>query len=121
MELKTKVTGAVVLTDELTSFLQKKAGKLEVFVKEDTAAIAEIEVGTTSAGQRTGDVYRAEVHVTFTGGDVYAEATRDTLHKAIDESFKEARRELRKGKSKNRDMVRRGAAEVKHFFQNLGK
>jgi len=121
MELKTKTTGAVVLTEELSEFLVKKAAKLEVFLKKDPAAIVEIEVGTTSGGQRTGDVYRAEVHATFTGGDAYAEAVADTLHKAADQAFGEARRELRKTKSKNRDMVRRGAASVKEFFRNFGK
>lgn len=121
METKIKATGAILLAEELNQFLMKKAGKLEVFVKNDPAAIAEIEVGTTSAGQKTGDVYRAEVHVTFTGGDAYAKATADTLHKAIDMAFGEARRELRKKKSKERDMVRQGAAQVKEFFRNFGK
>jgi len=121
MELKTKTTGAILLTEELSEFLIKKAGKLEVFLKDDPAAIVEIEVGTTSNGQRTGDVYRGEVHVTFAGGDAYAEAVADTLHKAADQAFAEVRRELRKMKSKHRDMVRRGAGKVKDFFRNFGK
>ena len=121
MEIKTKVAGAVVMTDELASFLDQKIKKLEVFVKEDPTAICEVEVCTTSAGQRTGDVYRAEVHMTFTGGDVYAESIAATLHRAIDATVKEARRELRKKRTKNRDMVRKGAANVKEFFRNFGK
>lgn len=121
METKIKVTGAVMLTDELREFIEKKIEKLALFLKNDPAAIAEVEVGTTSAGQRTGDVYRAEVHMTFTGGDVYAEAVRGTLHAAFDKAASEARRELRRKMSKNRDLMRHGASQVKDFFRNFGK
>lgn len=121
MQLKIKVSGAVILTEELRAFVEKKAQKLEVFVRGDESAIAEVEMGTTSAGQRTGDVYRGEVHLTFAGGDAYAEAVRDTLHGALDQAIAEARREVRKKMSKNRDLVRRGAASVKEFFRNFGK
>ena len=121
MELKIKATGAVILTEELQAFVDKKAEKLGVFLQDDPTAIIEIEVGTTSAGQRTGDVYRGEVHATFTGGDVYAEAVQGTLHGAIDQAFGEARRKLRKDRGKHRDLMRRGAAQVKGFFRNFGK
>lgn len=121
METKVKVTGAVILTEELRAFIEKKTEKLAVFVKDDPAAIVEVEVGTTSSGQRTGDVYRGEVHVTFTGGDAYAESVQNTLHSALDKAVAEARRGLRKAKGKNRDLVRRGASRVKDFFRSFGK
>ncbi|MFQ5541114.1 MAG: ribosome hibernation-promoting factor, HPF/YfiA family [Candidatus Paceibacteria bacterium] len=121
MELKIKVTGAVMLTDELRAHIEKKVQKLRVFLKNDSTAIVEIEVGTTSTGQRTGDVFRGEVHATWGGQDAYAEAVHATLHGALDEAVKEARRELRKRKGKNRDLMRRGAVQVKEFFRNFGK
>jgi len=121
MDTKIKVTGSVILTDELQSFIGKKVEKLGVFLKGDSTALAAIEVGTTSAGQRTGDVFRGEIHLTFTGGNLYAEAVHSTLHGAIDATVGEMRRELRKVKTKNRDMVRRGASQVKKFFQEFGK
>ena len=121
METKVKVTGSVILSDELSAYIEKKVEKLAVFLKKDPAAICEVEVGTTSAGQRTGDVYRGEVHVTFTGGDAYAEAVAGNLPAAFDQAVMEARRELKKAKGKNRDLVRRGAGQVKDFFRNFGK
>lgn len=121
MELKIKATGAVVLSEELSSYIDKKFQKAAVFVRKDSAALAEVEVGTTSAGQRTGDVYRAEAHITFSGGDAYADATAATLHAAIDKTVSEVLRELKKKKGKDRDMVRKGAAEVKRFFRQFGK
>lgn len=121
METKVKATGSVMLTEELSSHIEKKIKKIAVFLKNDPTAIAEVEVGTTSNGQRTGDVYRGEVHVTFTGGDAYAEATHNTMHGAIDRAVAEARRELRKSKEKHRTLVKRGGAKVKDFFRNFGK
>jgi len=121
MELKIKVTGSVILTEELQSYIEKKVEKLAVFLKNDSTAITEIEAGTTSSGQRTGDVFRGEVHTTFAGGDVYAEAVQGTLHGALDQAIGEARRKLKKGKSKDRDLVRKGATQVKTFFRNFGK
>ncbi|MEK7613838.1 MAG: ribosome-associated translation inhibitor RaiA [Patescibacteria group bacterium] len=121
MEIKIKTTGSVVMTDELRAFIEKKLEKVSIFVRKDDAAIVEVEVGTTSAGQRTGDVYRAEAHITFSGGDVYADAITNTLHGAIDRAVSEARRELKKKKGKDRDMVRKGASEVKKFFRTFGK
>ncbi len=121
MEVKIKTGGAVVMSEELSAFIAHKTEKIAVFLKQDSSALCEIDVGTTSAGQRTGDVYRAEFHVTFAGGDAYAEATEATLHKAIDRAAGEVRREIRKRKGKERDLVRQGAAEVKRFFRTFGK
>jgi len=121
METKIKVTGAVILTDELNTFVERKVGKLGMFLKKDPTALAHIEIGTTSAGQRIGDVFRGEIHLTFAGGDLYAEAVHNTLHGAVEKTVAEMRRELRKIKDKNRDLTRRGASEIKDFFRNFGK
>lgn len=114
-------SGAVVLTDELKKFIEEKLRKLEVLLDSaDTTAMADVEVSTTAGGQRTGDIFRAEINLQFSGGMVRAEATRDTLHAALDEAVGEARRELRKSKGKRRDLMRRGAAQVKDFFRRFG-
>lgn len=117
--VKIKTTGAVVLTDELTAFINEKARKLAKLIGEnDTTALIEVEVESLP-NSRLGGSYRAEITATFTGGMARAEAKRETLHAAIDEAVGEARRELRRSRGKHRDLVRRGAAEVKEFFRNL--
>lgn len=121
MEVKTKLTGSIVMSEELRSYLDKKIEKLAVFVKNDPTAICEVELSSTSSGHRTGDVYRAEVHMTFAGGDVYADATGATLHASLDTTVSEARRELKKKKGKHQDLMRKGASDVKRFFRSFGK
>lgn len=121
MKTKIKITGSVVLTEELDSYIHKKIEKLALLIKNDSTTLCDVEVGTTTAGKRSGDVYRAEIHLTYTGGDVYVEAITDTLHGAIDEATDEARQKLAKDKDKERDMMRRTASELKSFFRNFGK
>ena len=109
-----------MLTPEIKAFAESKIAKLEKFVGDDTTALTEVELSTTAGGQRTGDVYRAEINMQFTGGFARAEASRETLHAALDEAIEEIKRELRRTKSKRRDLMRRGAAQVKNFFRRFG-
>lgn len=119
MEIKIKGTGSVMLTDELQALIEKKIQKIQKLMpKDDTTALVEVEVGTTSAGQRTGDVYRAEFNVTFDGNHLArSEAIRDTLQSAIDEAIQNVRREIRKTKGRERSLFLRGAARAKELFR----
>ena len=109
-----------MLTDEVRSFVEDKVGKLQKILNQnDTTLMTDVEIGTVS-GSRTGDLFRAELNITFAGGGVRAEASRETLHAAIDEAVAEARGEIRRTRTKHRDLIRRGAASVKEFFKRFG-
>jgi len=117
MNIKIKATGAVMLTSELRSFVEEKVKKLEKLLDpSDQTVLAEVEVGSVSQS-RTGDSFRAEINLTFVGGFVRAEATRETLHVAIDAAVDEAQREIRRARTKHRDLIRRGSARVKDLFR----
>lgn len=112
-----KATGAVLLTDEVRAYVEEKVRKIEkVSDAEDTSARIDVELETTG-GARTGQEYRAEINFKFAGGFARAEATAETLHGAIDTVVEEVRREVRRTRTKHRDLVRRGAARVKDFFR----
>lgn len=112
-----KATGAVVLTDELKAYVEEKLKKLEKVVDQnDTTMRADIELATTS-GARTGEQFRAEINFCTEGKCLRAEATRDNLHVAYDEAVEEVRREIRKVRTKHRDLLRRGAARVKDLYR----
>lgn len=112
-----KATGAVMLTDEIQTYVEEKFLKIEKLIPEsDTSARADVELGTTG-GSRTGEQFRAEINLKVAGAFHRAEATRETLHTAIDEVVEEVRGEVRKSVTKHRDLVRRGAARVKDIFR----
>lgn len=115
-----KVTGAVLLTDEVRAYVEDKVRKIEkVSDQSDTSSRIDVELGTTG-GARTGEQFRAEINFTFAGGFARAEATAGTLHAAIDTVVEEVRREVRRKRTKHRDLLRRGAARVKDIFRYWG-
>ena len=121
MELKIKATGAVVLTDELKDFVTEKLSKVGTLLAEDPTALAEVELATTAGGARTGDVFRAEINISFSNTLARAEAVKDTLHGALDRAVAEVWREVKKSRGKHRSLARQGAAHVKNFFDQFGK
>lgn len=121
MEIKIMASGSVVLTPELKQTIENKIEKVSMLLKADPAAMIDVEVGTTAGGQRTGDIFRAEINVQLTGGMVRAEAVRSTIHSALDEAVAEARREVRKRREKKRDLMRDGASKIKDFFRRFGR
>ena len=109
-----------MLTEEVRSIVSEKMERLEKLLDQnDTTTMAEVELGSVS-NSRTGALFRCEINVTFSGKLVRAEASRETLHTAIDEAVGEARREIRKLRTKHRDLIRRGAGKVKDFFRYFG-
>ncbi|MBV9349205.1 MAG: ribosome-associated translation inhibitor RaiA [Patescibacteria group bacterium] len=121
MEIVIKTRGSVILTDEMRTFADHKVRKLEKFISPgDTTALADVELASVSKS-RTGDLFRAEINLSFAGGFIRAEASRETLHAAIDKAVSEARREMRVFRTKHRDLMRRGAAKVKKLFRRFQK
>lgn len=112
-----KATGAIMLTSELREFIDEKLKKIEKLLDpKDSMVRADVEVGTTG-GSRTGEQFRAEINLHWSGGFVRAEATRDSMHPAIDEAVEEVRTELNKKITKHRSLARRSATHVKNIYK----
>ena len=121
IRINIKATGSVMLTGEVRGFVEEKVGKLgKLLDPSDQTILAEVEVGSVSQS-RTGDSYRAEINLTFAGGFVRAEATRETLHTALDAAVDDAQREIRHTRTKHRDLMRRGAAKFKDFLRYFNR
>jgi ribosomal subunit interface protein len=119
MRITTKTTGAVALTGELRTFVEEKIEKLgKLLDPKDTTVLAEVELESISQS-KTGDLFRAEINLTFAGGFARAEASGETLHAAIDTAVAEAKREVQHVRVKRRNLIRRGAAKVKDFLRRF--
>ncbi len=116
MPLTLKGTGAVLITDDVQEYVDRKVEKISLMLATDESAHAEVELATTG-GARTGEQFRAEFNVSFAGGFVRAEATCQTLHAAIDQAGDEARAEVKKHRTKHRDLIRKGSAKIKDFVR----
>lgn len=110
------------LSDSIYQYINKKIGELEKLVQnvgEDSDAgkptvEAWVEVGLITKGQRSGDIYRAEVQIKLPGvSGVRAEAKEWDLHQAIDTVKDELQRQLKRYKNKQDAKYKRGARHAK--------
>jgi ribosomal subunit interface protein len=113
-----KTTGAVMLTDELRSFVEEKLEHVAKLLNpEDTTARVDVELASIPGGRSAS--FRAEFNLFFDGGFARAEAKRETLHTSVDAAIEELRREVKRTLTKRRDLVRRGAAKIKDMFRGF--
>ena len=83
------------LTDAIRAFVQEKMDSLDAKTKRFGEVVrAEVEVGMTSQHHKSGEIYRAEVHVRLPGKVVYVESTDKDLYTAILTAKKEAERQI---------------------------
>lgn len=117
MNINIKATG-IELTPELTEYVHKKIGSVEKYFSNKSADIvAQVEVGRSSEHHKTGEIYRAEVHITGDGLDLYAVAQKEDIFASIDIVKDEIMREARRTKGKESTLARRGGA----MFKNMAK
>lgn len=96
------------LTAAIKSYVEKKIGGLEKFLKhvDPSAVDCRVEVGKMTEHHRKGPYFRAEVNLRMPGRSFYAEAKDEDLYAAIDAVHDEVRRELvtfkEKAMAKNR-------------------
>lgn len=115
-----KATG-IELTPAIRDYFTKKVALLEKLVPpEDESVAADLEVGKTTAHHQSGDVFRAEINLHAYGEILRAEAVREDLYAAIDETKDEMADILRKKKKKNNTLRRKGGAWIKKILRGMG-
>lgn len=107
------------LTDAIRDYIEKKLASVEEKLIERPDALAQVEVGKTSAHHATGDIFRAETVLELHDGKpkVVAVAERDDLFAAIDGMKDTLERELVERKNKSRTLWRKGAGIVKDLLR----
>lgn len=107
------------LSDELRDFINEKLSSLEKYVpeKEGREILAEVCVGKTTNHHQKGDIYKAEIIISFDGEVHRIQEERDYVHVAIDEAKDEMERHLRRAKNKKRNIFRKGGAMAKRFLK----
>ncbi len=118
MKINLKATG-IELTPAISSYVEKKILPVEKFIAKSDEAIVNVEVGKTSDHHKGGDIFRAEVHITGPGLDIYAVTKMDDLYAAIDVVKDEVMRTAVQLKDKRQTLTRKGAELMKNVMKGL--
>lgn len=118
LNLNTKATN-ISLTPSISEYVEKKVGMLEKFFRNADEVLVNIEVGKTTRHHKSGDIFRAEIHIQSAGEEFYATVDKDDLYAAIDEVKDEMARELSSKRKKAMRLLRKGGARIKEFIKGF--
>lgn len=117
MKINIKAT-AIELTPAITDYVHNKLSTLEKYITNEDA-VAQVEVGKTTEHHKSGEIYKAEVHINGAGLDLYAMTEGHDLYAAIDMVKDEIVRNATELKSKRESLSRRGGRMVKDMMKGL--
>ena len=118
MNTNIKVTG-IELTPAISDYANKKIVSIEKYLHNHDNALAMVEIGKITQHHRHGDVFRAEIHITGAGNDLYVAVEKEDLYAAIDLMKDEIIESITKGKDKNQTRSRRGAQVIKYMMKGI--
>lgn len=119
MKINIKATG-IELTPAIASYVDKKVSHIEKYLeKNNEGVIALVEVGKSTRHHKAGNVFRAEVHLTGLGLDLYAVSEMEDLYAAIDVVKDEIVHNIVQSKGKKETLARRGAKIMKSIMKGI--
>ncbi|OGZ28852.1 MAG: ribosomal subunit interface protein [Candidatus Nealsonbacteria bacterium RIFOXYD1_FULL_39_11] len=118
MKINTKATG-ISLTPAITEYIEKKINMLDKFFRSADEVLVNVEVGRTTKHHKSGDIFRAEIHITANGQEYYSVAETEDLYAAIDEVKDEIVYKLSSKRKKAIHLFRRGGAQIKNLLKGI--
>src|SRR3989344_2603276 len=115
MKINIKVTN-IELTPAISAYAEKKVRTLEKFL-DNSDTVIQVEVGKSTQHHKSGEVFRAEVHLVAPGLDLYAVSDQTDLYAAIDLVKDELAEKLVRTKGRKVALYRRGARKVKEMLK----
>lgn len=117
MKINILATG-IELTPAISDYVHKKLGMLNKHVTNEDV-VAQVEVGKSTQHHKSGDIYRAEIHLIGGGMDYYAAEETADIYASIDKVKDEIIREMTQTKGKRFAVTRHGARVVKNMMKGF--
>ena len=118
MKINIKATN-IELTPAITEYVEKKISSIAKFFDHNPDAVAQVEVGKSTQHHKSGEIFRAEVHISGGELDLYAASEEIDLYAAIDLVKDEVVRSAKHTKGRNQALTRRGAQMVKSAMKGI--
>ena len=121
MKINIKGTG-IELTPAISEYVNKKLSVLTKHLeKNHEEVVVQVEVGRSTQHHKSGNIFKAEVHLIGGGLDLYAVSEQSDLYAAIDLVRDEIVHSLIQTKGKEETLARRGARIIKDAMRGLGQ
>jgi ribosomal subunit interface protein len=105
---KIKVSG-IARTEALETFIEKKLAQIARLLPTRATDIAlDIDLGKATKHHKTGNIFRAEINLSYASHMHRAVGVADTIERAFDVAKNELKAELRKSKTKPKALARKG-------------
>ncbi len=115
METRIKTTDYTI-TPEVSAYLDEKLATIEKLITDESAH-CDVEIGRAVGHSQQGDVWKAEITLTFSGERLRAIAHEESINAAIDIVKDEMMQQLRKTKGKSVSLSRRAGLKVKEWLR----
>lgn len=107
------------LTLAISDYLSKRISAVEKFIREETEAFANVDIGKISNHHHKGDVFCAEINLTINGKKFTARVEKDDLYAAIDKMRDDIVHEVQKAKKRQSSLLKKGHQKVKDFLRRI--
>ena len=108
------------ITPNIRQYIEEKFNDLDKFLeqwKDEDAIEARIEIARTTKHHYKGDVFYAEINLSFPKNNLRAEATTGDIYSSIDEIHNDIKRQLRKYRTGRMGKIRDGARKIKEWVR----
>ena len=103
----------------MEDYVSKKISSLSKFLKGQEEVLAEVELAKTTGHHKSGEIFKAEINVTYMGQQFYVVAEKDDLYAAVDEARDEIERSIVSKRKKYLTVFRRGAGKIKNLIRRF--
>jgi putative sigma-54 modulation protein len=111
-------TTNIELSDAIRQYIEKKFEGIEKVLNADEVK-GQIEVGKISNHHKSGDIFKAEINLEASGKFFRAVEETSDLYESIDKVKNEIISEVKKAKTKNQSLVRKGGQRVKSALKGF--
>ncbi|MFH1473145.1 MAG: ribosome-associated translation inhibitor RaiA [bacterium] len=117
MKINIKATG-IELTPAVSDYVYKKLEMIEKYVGDNhNSAVAQVEVARVTEHHQHGDIFRAEIHITGGGIDVYTAEETGDIFSSLDKVKDEIILQLTRTKGKEQTLARKGGQMIKNMMK----
>lgn len=110
-----KITNAEI-DDLLKEVTEGKLANLDKFVG-DAPAICDVEFERVTNHHQQGNIHRVEINLEVNGKLFRAESTSESFEKAVDEVRAELEESMRRARSKEETLLKRGGRRIKELLR----